>query len=185
MSARIAPAQAPFSPAVQGFLDRIMPPGLAPLVLFTTLARDARLFERFTGGGLLDRGHLSMRQREIVIDRVTAQCRSEYEWGVHIAMFAGRVGLDDAQIAALVHGDAGAACWSQQDALLIRLCDGLHAECDIDDALWRELAQVFSEPALIELLMLAGFYRTVSYLTNALRLPPESYAPRFPAGFEG
>jgi hypothetical protein len=28
--------------------------------------------------------------------------------------------------------------------------------------------------------MLAGFYRTVSYLTNALRLPMESFAARFP-----
>jgi hypothetical protein len=54
-----------------------MPPGVPPLVLFTTLARDARLFERFRGGGLLDKGHLTLRQREIVIDRVTAQCRSD------------------------------------------------------------------------------------------------------------
>ncbi len=29
--------------------------------------------------------------------------------------------------------------------------------------------------------MLAGFYRMVSYLTNTLRLPLESYAARFPA----
>jgi hypothetical protein len=28
--------------------------------------------------------------------------------------------------------------------------------------------------------MLAGRYRMVSYLTNALRLPLESYAARFP-----
>jgi len=34
---------------------------------------------------------------------------------------------------------------------------------------------------MLELLLLAGFYRTVSYLTNALRLPPEAYAARFPA----
>jgi hypothetical protein len=27
--------------------------------------------------------------------------------------------------------------------------------------------------------MLAGFYRMVSYLTNALRLPPEPFAPGF------
>jgi hypothetical protein len=31
---------------------------------------------------------LSMRQREIVINRVTALCGCEYEWGVHIAFFA-------------------------------------------------------------------------------------------------
>jgi hypothetical protein len=29
--------------------------------------------------------------------------------------------------------------------------------------------------------MLAGFYRTVSYLVNALRLPLEPQTPRFPA----
>jgi hypothetical protein len=28
--------------------------------------------------------------------------------------------------------------------------------------------------------MLAGFYRTVSYLTNTLRLPLETFAKRFP-----
>ena len=37
-----------------------------------------------------------------------------------------------------------------------------------------------SDEAIIELLMLAGFYRTVSYLTNALRLPLETGAARFP-----
>src|ERR1700730_19314337 len=102
MSARIEPARPPYSPEIQTALDRIMPPGVPPLVLFTTLARDARLFERFRGGGLLDKGHLTLRQREIVIGRVTAQCRSEYEWGVHTAFFAERAGLDDAMQRSLV-----------------------------------------------------------------------------------
>jgi hypothetical protein len=42
-----------------------------------------------------------------------------------------------------------------------------------------------SEMALMEVLMLAGFYRTVSYLTNALGLPLESHAARFPAKAAG
>jgi hypothetical protein len=33
---------------------------------------------------------------------------------------------------------------------------------------------------MLELLMLAGFYHTVSYLTNALRLPLEPDGMRFP-----
>jgi hypothetical protein len=74
MSPRIPPAPRPYSEAIQRRLEKIMGPGKEPLVLFTTLARDERLFERFTGGGLLDRGHLTLRQREIVIDRVTASC---------------------------------------------------------------------------------------------------------------
>src|SRR3984957_15486932 len=99
MSPRIAPAQPPYAPEAQAAFDRIMPKGVAPLVLFTTLARDARLFERFRNGALLDKGHLTLRQREIVIDRITALCGSEYEWGVHVAFFAEAAGLDRAMLA--------------------------------------------------------------------------------------
>ena len=80
--------------------------GKPPLVLFTTLARDPRLFQKFFAGGLLDRGNLTLRQRELAIVRTTAK-------------------------------------------------------------------STFSDEAILELLMLAGFHRTVSYLTNALRLPAE------------
>ena|SRR5258705_3619571 len=177
---RIAPADAPYAPEIQARFDSLMPPGVAPLALFRTLARDQRLFQRFMSGGLLDKGHLTLRQREIVIDRVTASCGSEYEWGVHVAFVAKRVGFDAAQLHSLVKGGAGDACWKAQDALLIRFCDALHASCDIDDDLWAELSAQFSEEAILELLLLAGFYRTVSYLTNALRLPLETYAARFP-----
>src|SRR5712692_12014904 len=115
MSARIEPALPPYAPEIQAAFDRIMPPGVSPLVLFTTLARDARLYERFMGGGLLDRGHLTLRQREIVIDRITALSGSEYEWGVHVAFFAARAGLDDAQIASLARGGPDDPIWSGED----------------------------------------------------------------------
>lgn len=180
-SPRVAPAVPPFDPAVQRWLDRTMPPGVPPLVLFTTLARDPRLFQRFMGGGLLDRGHLSLRQRELVIDRVTARCGAEYEWGVHVSVFGARVGLGEVELASLVHGSPADACWSDEDRLVLRLCDALESDCDVADALWAELRGVFSEAALLELLLLAGFYRTVSHLANALRLPLEPYAARFPA----
>ncbi len=182
MTARIAPGEPPFHPEIQERLDRLMPPGVPPLVLFTTLARDKRLFERFMGAGLLDRGHLTMRQREIVIDRTTGLCRSEYEWGVHIALFAARVGFTPDQVRALAAvGEEGPGTgWSADEAALIEACDALHANCDIGDELWGRLRSHFSEEAIIEILMLAGFYHTVSYLTNALKLPLEAYAARFP-----
>jgi len=158
-----------------------MPAGVPPLVLFTTLARDTRLFLRFMSGGLLDRGHLTLRQRELVIDRVTARCGSEYEWGVHVAFFAGRVGFGEAELRSLVHGGPDDDCWSTDDRLILRLCDSLHAGCDVENGLWDALADAFTDEALIELIMLAGLYRMVSYLTNALRLPLEAFAARFPA----
>lgn len=178
---RIAPAEAPYPAEVQARFDALMPPGVAPLVLFRVLARDQRLFQRFMGGGLLDRGHLTLRQREVVIHRVTAKCGSEYEWGVHAAFFAERAGLDADRLRATVHGGPDDPCWSAEDRLLLRFCDALHADCTLHEPLWAELRATFSEEAILELLLVAGFYRTVSYFTNALRLAPEPFAARFPA----
>ena len=182
MNARINPATAPFSPDIQAAINKIMPPGKPPLALFTTLARDPRLFGKFFSASLLDRGHLTLRQREIVINRTTALCKSEYEWGVHVAIFATKARFTEAQIAAFVHGTPNDDCWESGDRVLLQLCDALHAECTVDDGLWQTLRNDgFSDEAILELLMLAGFYRTVSYLTNALRLPLETDTARFPA----
>lgn len=180
MTARMAAATPPFPDEVRDSLQRVMPPGRAPLLLFTTLARDTRLFGRFFAGGLLDRGHLTLRQRELVIDRTTALCRCEYEWGVHIAFFGAKVGLTPEQTRSLVLGGAADPCWSPGDALLLRLCDELHATASVSDDLWAALHAEHSDEALLEMLMLAGFYRTVSCLGNALRLPLEPDAARFP-----
>ena len=180
MSARLAPLDPPYASELQAFFDGIMPPGVPPLVLFTTVARDPRLFERFRGGSLLDKGHLTLREREIVIGRVTAQCGSEYEWGVHTAFFAERVGLDEAMQRSLVLGSGEDPCWSPAERAIIRACDQLHATADLTDEAWQDLRQHVSEMAAVEIVMLAGFYRTVSYLTNSLRLPRETFAKRFP-----
>ena len=180
MTARIRETRPPLRPVVAERLASIMPKGVLPLLLFATMARNARLFERFAAGGLIDRGHLTSRQREIVIDRVTALCGWEYEWGVHIAFFAARAGLTAAQVRATTTENADDPTWTDEDRALIRACDQLHRTCDLDDSSWRDLRTHFPEEAILEVLMLAGYYRTVSYLTNALRLPLETYGARFP-----
>jgi alkylhydroperoxidase family enzyme len=177
-SARVAPASMPLPTDIQDAIDAIMR-GNDPLVLFTTLARDRRLFFKFFGSGLLDRGNLTIRQREIVIDRVTARSGAEYEWAMHVATYAAKAELSEAQIQSLTIGDSTDVCWADEDRVLIRLCDSLHDSCTVDDDLWEHVTKYHSEEAIIELLMLAGFYRMVSYLVNGLRLPLEPNTPRF------
>lgn len=177
-SVRIASAPHPLPVDMQSAIDAVMR-GAPPLVLFTTMARDRRLFFKFFNSGLLDRGHLTIRQREIVIDRVTASCGAEYEWGVHVAAFGAKAGLTDDQIASLVSGGHADPCWDDEDRVLIELVDSLHATCAIDDELWGRLARRFSDEAILELLMLAGTYRMVSYLVNGLALPLEPGSRRF------
>jgi alkylhydroperoxidase family enzyme len=179
MRARIAPAERPYAPDMEETLARLMPPGVAPLLLFRIVARDPRLFRRFMAGGLLDKGTLTLREREIAIDRTCARCGAEYEWGVHMAFFGARAGFGVAERRATL-GAPAAECWSPRERLVVRLVDQLHDSATIDDLLWEELRTGFSDEQLIELIMLTGFYHTVSFLSNALRLPPESFAERFP-----
>jgi alkylhydroperoxidase family enzyme len=181
MTPRILPAPRPYEDDMEETLTRLMPAGVEPLVLFRTLARNPRLFRRFMASGLLDKGTISLREREIAIDRTCARCGAEYEWGVHIAFFAEKAGFGPAEIAATVQGSAEAPCWTACERLIIRLVDQLHDASTIDDDLWRELSGAYSDEQILELIMLAGFYHTVSFIVNATHLPHESYAARFPA----
>jgi alkylhydroperoxidase family enzyme len=175
---RITPLSAPYPPGIQATFDKIMPAGVDPLVLFRTLAVNERIYQRFTAGGLLDRGVLTLRQREIVIDRTCALNRCEYEWGVHIALFAAKVKLTPRQIDATV--DGGDADWSADERFLLDVCDELDAARAISDALWQRLGDYFRPEQILEIIALIGFYRTVSLHANALKLPLEPFAARFP-----
>jgi alkylhydroperoxidase family enzyme len=183
MSARVAPLEPPYPEPVQAALHRIMPAGVPPLALFRALARNERVFLRLMAGGLLDRGSITLREREIVIDRACARCGCEYEWGVHVAFFAERVGLGPDQLAAVAGGDPAAL--PERERLLLRLVDALHDDAQVDDALWAALRAHFSEEQLVELVALAGFYHLISFVANALRIPLEPFGARLPRPADG
>jgi alkylhydroperoxidase family enzyme len=180
---RIAPLDKPYSPETDSLLRSMMPSGMEPIRLFRVLARNVPMTTAMQvwGGYELSRGlSIGMREREIVIDRTCAQCGCEYEWGVHIAYFADRVSLTPAQIASLTHGDAADSCWTaDRDRLLIRMVDRLHAANDLPDDLWNALAAEFTQPQLIDLLALCGWYHAISFLARSMRVEPEPGAPRF------
>jgi alkylhydroperoxidase family enzyme len=178
---RISPAEPPYEPAIAAELERIMPPGVPPLTLFRTLAQSPRIFAKMFAGGLLDKGALGLRQREIVIDRTTARLGCEYEWGVHIALFAERVGFTAEHVAATVAGPGDAACWMPEEQALIALVDDLVDRRAIAPATWTRLATHFDEAQILEAIALVGYYHTISFLCVGLELPLESYAARFPA----
>jgi alkylhydroperoxidase family enzyme len=176
---RIAPLQPPYPPEIQTQFDQIMR-GAPPLVLFRVMAGHARAWEKFRAGSLLDRGPLTLREREIVIDRTCARTGCEYEWGVHIATFAEAAHLTEEQVCATVLGDANAACWPAAEQALIATVDALHDRATLDDAEFKALSAHYEDAKILEIIQLCGFYRTVSYLANALALPLEENAARFP-----
>jgi 4-carboxymuconolactone decarboxylase len=183
--ARIAPLQPPHEPELERMLTRWMPPGspIEPLALFRTLAVHEELMSRMRplGAGILAHGRIEPRDRELVIHRTCARAGAEYEWGVHAVVYGKPLGLSDEQLVASVSGSADDPVWSAHDSLLIRLADELHDGSHVSDEVWTALSARFGDDQLLELVITAGWYRLLSYVINAVRIEPETWAARFPA----
>ncbi|MDI2125682.1 carboxymuconolactone decarboxylase family protein [Yinghuangia seranimata] len=182
---RIEPLEPPYPDDIDRALRRWMPPGVPyePLVLFRVLHRNPELASRMfaLGAGLLGHGRLPALDREIVIARTTARAGCTYEWGVHAATLAPASGLTPSAAAALAHPTRTAdIAWPPRHAALIQAVDELHDTAQLSDPAWDALRPHYDDSELLELLVLIGWYRTISYVANALRLPPEPWAPPLP-----
>jgi alkylhydroperoxidase family enzyme len=178
ISSRITPLDPPYPPDIKEQFDRIMR-GAPPLMLFRVMAGHKRAWDKFRAGGLLDRGPLTLRQREIVIDRTCALTGCEYEWGVHVATFAQAAHLSADEVRATVIEGADAPCWSEAERALIAAVDALHQRATLSDQEFHSLSAHYDDDQILEIMLLCGFYRTVSYLANGLALPLEEGAARF------
>lgn len=180
---RIPPLEPPYEPDTARQLETMMPPGVPPILLFRTFANNLAMSKAMGpwGGYELSKHlSLSMRDREIVIDRVCARCHCEYEWGVHVAFFAERVELTAEQISSITHGRPSDECWTDdRDRLLVEAVDSLHDTANIDDELWQRLSEHFTHEQALDLFMLSGWYHAISYTANAARVPLEEGVPRF------
>lgn len=180
---RISPVQPPYEGDVGRRLQAMMPPGVPPILLFRTFVKNFAMAKAMRTWGsyeLSKRLSLSMRDREILIDRTCARCGCEYEWGVHVAFFADRVGLTSEQVTSLTHGASNDACWfNPRDRVLIEVADALHDGSRIDDGLWDRLSEELAEAEILDLLMLCGWYHAISFAANGVELALENGAPRF------
>jgi Carboxymuconolactone decarboxylase family len=183
--ARIEPLDPPYDEDVGEQLATTMPPGVPPILLFRTFAKNLPMATAMGGWGAYELSRalsLSLRDREIVIDRTCARCRCEYEWGLHVAYFAERAGLGTEQIVSLTHGGADDACWTEvRDRLLVRTADALHDNSTVDDALHAALGAEFAENELLDIYMLCGWYHAISFAANGAGVGLEPGVPTFAA----
>lgn len=181
---RIPPAEPPYSPAIETMLAKWMSrsPDRETLKIFRTFAVHEDLAPRtgILGAGLLGHPRVTPWEREIVIHRMTARCGAEYEWGVHATAIGRPLGFTDEHIWALVHGAPEHPVWNERERLLVRLADELHAATDLSDGLWNELVRYWRNDQLLELVITAGWYRTVSLVVNVSGVELEDWAERFP-----
>src|SRR6201986_1788939 len=141
---RIAALEPPHTPETREiFAGSIR--GAPRLLLFRVMASQKRAWDKFRAGSLLDPGPLSLREREIVIDRTTALNNCEYEWGVHVAIFAKAARLTEEEVRATVHGAADAPCWSAAEQAMVAAVDAPHCRATLDDAEFAALSAHFDE----------------------------------------
>lgn len=185
-----APSSRPTRPRIEpiteygGELEEILSTALThdgkPLNIFGTLAHHPKLLKRFNllGGFLLNKGLVPARERELVILRVGANARAEYEFGQH-TLIGLDCGLTQGEIEALVR-DPATHEWSDGDRALIALADDLHADDCVSDTTWEQLAATWTDAELAELLVVAGFYRLVSGFLNSTGVQLDDGVPGLP-----
>jgi alkylhydroperoxidase family enzyme len=170
---RVAPLEPPYDDGSAAALDLLGP----PISLFRVWARRPDLARGIAGWGryyLSRQSALSLRHRELVIDRTTALCGADYEWGVHVAYYAGTAGITAAQVSSLAGGQPEDACWDDAaDRAVLRAVGELHASHDLSDGAWDALAGAVGEDGALDLLLLCGWYHAISFTVRALRLPLE------------
>lgn len=179
---RIDPVLEPAADVAAVLATTLRGPGEAPLNVFATLARHPRLLKRFNalGGLFVVHGELPARERELVVLRTAWITRSEYEWGQHV-LLGRRAGVTDEELGRLVR-PVERTLWPVEDAALLEFVDELVVTCDVGDERWAVQRERWSDAQLLELVMLAGFYRMLAGALNAVRVQPEPELPGFPAG---
>ena len=181
MTARLGPVEDPSPEQAELLAPYRTFSGGEPYNIFRTLARHPKLFKRsmVLATGLLVKGNLPPRVREIVILRVAWRAGSNYEWGQHVRIGLDS-GLDEAEIAALA-AEAAESTWSDADRLAISVTDELCAEDDLADATWDAALAQWGEQDLMELIFLVGNYRMLAGFLNAARFELDEGLEGFPS----
>ncbi len=112
---------------------------------------------------------LNERVRQVVILTVGAVWKSNYERYAHSAV-ARKAGFSEGVIGALTHGEAADGL-TQDERVAQRFTRQLTEAHEIDDQLYAEAAAAFGARGIVDLIVLAGCYDTVSSLLNVFRVP--------------
>lgn len=175
----LQPIKEPYSKEIAEILSGYPQSDGYILSLFRVFANSVRFLRKGVLNLLDTDSPVSLRVREIVILRVTANRCCEYEWGVHVSIFAQQAGFSDAQIHATHAAGPEAEVWSIEEGLLIRVVDELCVSGSLKDDTARAFATTWTAAQQLEILALCGNYHTVSFVANVARLEGEEFAARF------
>ena len=160
-------------------LEEVRLPNAQAVNIFATLVRHPGLYRRWMPfAGKLLAGKLPARDRELLILRSAWRCASSYEWGQHVRL-ATQAGISADEIDRVAAGP-GAPEWDASDRALLTAVDELHDVATLSAGTWQRLQTILDDAQLLELLLLAGWYRSLSTVITAVELPLETWGAHFP-----
>jgi 4-carboxymuconolactone decarboxylase len=122
------------------------------------------------GTALRFAGRLSAREREIAILAVAAAKKSSFELYAHRRV--GRtIGLTDGEITALEAGGPGAS-FDEREVCVHELANHLLAERTVTDELFARLRATLSDPDLVEVSTIVGYYSTLALQLRLFDVTP-------------
>jgi alkylhydroperoxidase family enzyme len=123
---------------------------------------------------------VAARARELVILRTGWRARSEYVFCNHVRI-SRELGMSDAEILG-VRDPEQCRVYSETDYHVIGLADELHDAVEVSPSTWAALEKVFTPAELVELVLAAGFWRTIAGFVNTAKMALDDGVPSWPEG---
>ncbi len=123
---------------------------------------------------------LNARARELVILRNGWRTGSEYEFCQHVRV-AHDLKMTDEEILG-IRDPNNCRAYNEVDRAVIRMADELLDDSQVSADTWGLLQQAFPDGELVELLLVAGFWRMIAGYLKTAKVPLDAGVPSWPEG---
>ncbi len=123
---------------------------------------------------------VAARTRELTILRIGWRAGSEYVFCNHVA-FSRELGISDEEILG-VRDPQRCHAYSNTDRAVLRLADELHEHAEVTRSTWAALGKAFARDELVELLLIAGFWRMAAGFVKSIKIPLDAGVASWPEG---
>ena len=123
---------------------------------------------------------VAARTRELIILRIGWRTGSEYVFCNHV-LFSRELGIPDEEILG-VRDPQRCHAYSKTDRAVLHLADELHEHAEVRRSTWAVLEKAFARDELVELLLIAGFWRMAAGFVKSAKIPLDAGVPSWPEG---
>jgi alkylhydroperoxidase family enzyme len=129
---------------------------------------------------LMFHNKVAARARELIILRVGWRTGSEYVFCQHVRI-SRELGIPDEEILG-VRDPQRCHAYSETDRAVLHLADELHEHAEVTRATRAVLEKAFAGEELVELLLIAGFWRMAAGFAKSAKIPLDAGVPSWPEG---